>query len=132
MEAKKKCTKYSAFIVDELQLIGGEEGPVLEVACSRARYISSQLDKPTRIIALSASLADAKDAAQWLGAPAAATFNFHPSVRPVPLELHVQGINITHNASRLAAMLSRCITQYLDMHLISLLLLSYPRVVRPD
>ncbi|KAG5318519.1 U520 helicase, partial [Pseudoatta argentina] len=101
---RKNVQNIQLFIVDELQLIGGEEGPVLEVACSRARYISSQLDKPTRIIALSASLADAKDAAQWLGAPAAATFNFHPTVRPVPLELHVQGINVTHNASRLAAM----------------------------
>lgn len=101
---RKNVQNIQLFIVDELQLIGGEEGPVLEVACSRARYISSQLDKPIRIIALSASLADDKDAAQWLGAPATATFNFHPSVRPVPLELHVQGINITHNASRLAAM----------------------------
>ncbi|XP_034947956.1 putative U5 small nuclear ribonucleoprotein 200 kDa helicase [Chelonus insularis] len=101
---RKNVQNIQLFIVDELQLIGGEDGPVLEVACSRARYISSQLDKPTRIVALSASLADAKDAAQWLGAPAAATFNFHPSVRPVTLDLHVQGINITHNASRLAAM----------------------------
>ncbi|KAH0568285.1 putative U5 small nuclear ribonucleoprotein 200 kDa helicase [Cotesia glomerata] len=101
---RKNVQNIQLFIVDELQLIGGEDGPVLEVACSRARYISAQLEKPTRIVALSASLADAKDAAQWLGAPAAATFNFHPSVRPVPLELHVQGINITHNASRLAAM----------------------------
>ncbi|KAG8036648.1 hypothetical protein G9C98_003970 [Cotesia typhae] len=101
---RKNVQNIQLFIVDELQLIGGEDGPILEVACSRARYISAQLEKPTRIVALSASLADAKDAAQWLGAPAAATFNFHPSVRPVPLELHVQGINITHNASRLAAM----------------------------
>lgn len=101
---RKNVQNIQLFIVDELQLIGGEEGPVLEVACSRARYISSQLEKPTRIVALSASLANAKDSAQWLGAPAAATFNFHPSVRPIPLELHVQGINITHNASRLAAM----------------------------
>lgn len=101
---RKNVQNIQLFIVDELQLIGGEEGPVLEVACSRARYISAQLEKPIRIVALSASLADSKDAALWLGAPAAATFNFHPSVRPVPLELHVQGINITHNASRLAAM----------------------------
>ncbi|XP_011502445.1 PREDICTED: putative U5 small nuclear ribonucleoprotein 200 kDa helicase [Ceratosolen solmsi marchali] len=101
---RKNVQNIHLFIVDELQLLGGEDGPVLEVACSRARYISSQLDKPTRIVALSSSLADAKDIAQWLGAPAASTFNFHPSVRPVPLELHVQGINITHNASRLAAM----------------------------
>lgn len=31
-------------------------------------------------------------------------FNFHPNVRPVPLELHIQGFNITHTASRLIAM----------------------------
>ncbi|XP_014208524.1 putative U5 small nuclear ribonucleoprotein 200 kDa helicase [Copidosoma floridanum] len=101
---RKNVQNIQLFIVDELQLIGGDEGPVLEVACSRTRYISSQLDSPTRIVALSSSLADARDVAGWLGASAACTFNFHPSVRPVPLELHVQGINITHNASRLAAM----------------------------
>lgn len=103
---RKNVQNIQLVVVDELQLIGGEDGPVLEVACSRARYIASQMDKvnTTRMIALSAPLADAKDVAQWLGVPAATTFNFHPSVRPVPLELHVQGINITHNASRLAAM----------------------------
>ncbi len=71
------------------QLVGGEDGPVLEVVCSRMRYVSSQIDKPIRIVGLSASLADYKDVAQWLGCSANATFNFHPSVRPVPLELHV-------------------------------------------
>lgn len=47
-----------------------------------------------RVVALSAPLADARDLALWLGAPATTTFNFHPSVRPVPLELHVQVIYI--------------------------------------
>lgn len=53
------------------------------------RYVSSQIEKPIRIIGLSASLGDARDVAQWLGCNANATFNFHPSVRPVPLELHI-------------------------------------------
>ncbi|KAL1375622.1 hypothetical protein pipiens_004616 [Culex pipiens pipiens] len=97
---RKNVQNIQLFIVDELQLIGGEEGPVLEVVCSRMRYISSQIEKQIRIIALS----DARDVAQWLGCNANATFNFHPSVRPIPLELHVQGFNITHNASRIAAM----------------------------
>ncbi|XP_046658562.1 putative U5 small nuclear ribonucleoprotein 200 kDa helicase [Homalodisca vitripennis] len=101
---RKNVQNVQLFIVDELQQIGGEDGPVLEVVCSRMRYISSQLDKQVRIIALSSSLADARDAAQWLGCSPNTTFNFHPSVRPVPLELHVQGFNITHNASRLIAM----------------------------
>lgn len=74
-------------------MIGGEDGPVLEVVCSRMRYIASQTEKQMRVVALSAPLADARDLALWLGAPATTTFNFHPSVRPVPLELHVQ-VNI--------------------------------------
>lgn len=101
---RKNVQSINLFVVDELHLIGGEDGPVLEVVCSRMRYISSQIEKPIRIIALSASLTDAKDVAQWLGCNANATFNFHPSVRPIPLELHVQGFNITHNATRIAAM----------------------------
>ncbi|CAG9864245.1 unnamed protein product [Phyllotreta striolata] len=101
---RKNVQNINLFIVDELHLIGGEDGPVIEVVCSRMRYISSQIEKPIRIIALSASLADYRDIAQWLGCNANATFNFHPSVRPITLELHVQGVNITHNASRLISM----------------------------
>jgi len=82
----------------------GEDGPVLEIVCSRMRYISSQIEKQIRIVALSASLTDARDVAQWLGCNPNATFNFHPSVRPIPLELHIQGFNVTHNATRIATM----------------------------
>lgn len=64
--------------------------PVLEVICSRMRYISSQIERPIRIVALSSSLSNAKDVAHWLGCSATSTFNFHPNVRPVPLELHIQ------------------------------------------
>ena len=45
-----------------------------------------------------------KDIAQWLGCSTNCTFNFHPNVRPVPLELHIQGFNMTHNASRIVQM----------------------------
>lgn len=78
-------------------MIGGEDGPVLEIVCSRMRYIASQTEKQMRVVALSAPLADARDLALWLGAPATTTFNFHPSVRPVPLELHVQVILLNFN-----------------------------------
>ncbi|KAF8792805.1 U5 small nuclear ribonucleoprotein 200 kDa helicase-like [Argiope bruennichi] len=101
---RKNVQNINLFIVDELQLIGGEDGPILEVICSRMRYISSQIEKPIRIVALSSSLANAKDVAQWLGCNQNSTFNFPPNVRPVQLELHIQGFNITHNASRLLAM----------------------------
>lgn len=101
---RKNVQNLQLFIVDELQLIGGEEGPVLEVVCSRMRYISSQIEKQIRIVALSSSLGDARDIAQWLGCNTNATFNFHPSVRPIPLELHIQGFNVTHTATRIATM----------------------------
>ncbi len=64
--------------------------PVLEVICSRMRYISSQIERNIRIICLSSSLSNAKDIAQWLGCSTTGFFNFHPNVRPVPLELHIQ------------------------------------------
>lgn len=101
---RKNVQNINLFIVDELHLIGGEVGPVLEVICSRMRYISSQLERNIRIVALSSSLSNAKDISQWLGCPTSAFFNFHPNVRPVPLELHIQGFNVSHNASRIIAM----------------------------
>lgn len=102
---RKNVQNVSLFVLDEAHLIEEENGPVMEVICSRMRYISSQIDRNIRIVALSSSLSNAKDVAQWLGVSANNLFNFHPNVRPVPLELHIQGFNITHTGSRLIAML---------------------------
>uniref|UniRef100_A0A4W4GXY6 U5 small nuclear ribonucleoprotein 200 kDa helicase n=1 Tax=Electrophorus electricus TaxID=8005 RepID=A0A4W4GXY6_ELEEL len=101
---RKNVQNVSLFIVDETHLIGGENGPVLEVICSRMRYISSQIERPIRIVALSSSLSNAKDVAHWLGCSTTATFNFHPNVRPVLLELHIQGFNVSHTQTRLLSM----------------------------
>lgn len=101
---RKNVQNIHLFVCDEIHLLGGPDGPVIEIICSRMRYISSQLEKPIRIIALGASMSNAKDVANWLGCSPNATFNFHPNVRPVPLELHINGLNITHTASRLLAM----------------------------
>lgn len=101
---RKNVQNVNLFILDEAHLIGGENGPVMEVICSRMRYVSSQIEKSIRIIALTSSLANSKDVAQWLGVSTNNIFNFHPNVRPVPLELHITGFNITHTGSRLIAM----------------------------
>ncbi|KAH3788153.1 U5 small nuclear ribonucleoprotein 200 kDa helicase-like [Dreissena polymorpha] len=101
---RKNVQNINLFLVDELHLIGGDVGPVLEVICSRMRYISSQLERNIRIVALTSSLSNAKDVSQWLGVSTTGFFNFHPNVRPVPLELHIQGFNISHNMSRIIAM----------------------------
>lgn len=101
---RKNVQKVSLFIVDEMHLIGGDQGPIIEVITSRMRYISSQTDNKTRIVALAISVANAKDVGDWIGASSHSLYNFHPNVRPIPLEIHIQGTDIPHYASRMLAM----------------------------
>ncbi|CAN7132580.1 unnamed protein product [Brassica rapa subsp. narinosa] len=102
---RKYVQQVSLFIVDELHLIGeGQGGTVLEVIVSRMRYISSQGDNKIRIVALSTSLANAKDLGEWIGASSHGLFNFSPGVRPVPLEIHIQGVDISSFEARMQAM----------------------------
>ncbi|KAJ7961552.1 DExH-box ATP-dependent RNA helicase [Quillaja saponaria] len=101
---RKHVQQVSLFIVDELHLIGGQGGPVLEVIVSRMRYIASQVENKIRIVALSTSLANAKDLGEWIGATSHGLFNFPPGVRPVPLEIHIQGVDIANFEARMQAM----------------------------
>ncbi|CAF4909304.1 unnamed protein product, partial [Rotaria sp. Silwood1] len=82
---RKNVQNVNLFIVDDLHVIGSDDGPVLEVICSRMRYMSSQIGRSIRIVAMATSILNAKDIAQWLGCSTNATFNFRPSVRPVQL-----------------------------------------------
>ena len=101
---RKNVQNVALLLVDEMHLIGGEVGPILEVVISRMRYIKEQTDSTCRIVALSTSLANAKDLAEWIGCSTSGLFNFHSNVRPVPLEIHIQGFDIAHVPSRLLAM----------------------------
>ncbi|KAK9842537.1 hypothetical protein WJX81_005041 [Elliptochloris bilobata] len=105
---RKNVQAVSLFIVDELHLIGGRNGPVIEVITSRMRYISSTLEEagspPVRIVGLCTSLANAKDLGEWIGATSHGLFNFPPGVRPVPLEIHIQALDIANLEARMQAM----------------------------
>ncbi|XP_011087302.1 DExH-box ATP-dependent RNA helicase DExH14 [Sesamum indicum] len=83
--------KVGLMILDEIHLLGADRGPILEVIVSRMRYISSQTERSVRFVGLSTALANAHDLADWLGVEENGLFNFKPSVRPVPLEVHIQG-----------------------------------------
>lgn len=83
--------KVGLMILDEIHLLGADRGPILEVIVSRMRYISSQTERAVRFVGLSTALANAGDLADWLGVGETGLFNFKPSVRPVPLEVHIQG-----------------------------------------
>ena len=101
---RKDVQNVSLFIVDEMHLIGGEHGPCLEIVTSRMRYIAAQTHKAIRIVALSTSLANARDLGEWIGCSSHGLFNFHPTSRPVPLEIHIQGFDVQSFASRMLAM----------------------------
>jgi len=96
--------KVGLLIADQLHCVGDDEGPALEIAVSRFRYVASQLDKSARVVGLGASAADARDIGDWLGVSTNAFFSFHSTVRPVPLELAVTPFDAPHFASRLLAM----------------------------
>ena len=71
---------------------------------SRTNFISSHTDQGIRIVGLSTALANAKDLADWLGIGQVGLYNFRPSVRPVPLECHINGFPGKHYCPRMAAM----------------------------
>lgn len=99
---RKNIQNIALYILDELHLLGGTEGPTLEVVVSRARYVASQLENKVRIIGLSSSLTNAKDVGDWIGANS--VYNFPPDARPVPLEVHITGFDSNHCGTRLLAM----------------------------
>ncbi len=73
---------------------------------SRTNFISSHTSRTLRVVGLSTALANARDLADWLGIPAngGGLFNFRPSVRPVPLEVHIAGFPGKHYCPRMATM----------------------------
>jgi activating signal cointegrator complex subunit 3 len=91
-------------ILDEVHLLGEERGAVLEVIVSRMRFIAAKCNYPIRFVALSTAVANANDLADWLGVKEDGLFNFRPSVRPVPTEVHIQGFPGKHYCPRMATM----------------------------
>ncbi|CAM9575239.1 unnamed protein product, partial [Ectocarpus sp. 12 AP-2014] len=86
--------------MDEIHLLGEDRGPVLEVIVSRMRYIAAQV----RFVGLSTALANPRDLADWLGVKDSGLYNFRPSVRPIPCEVHIQGYPGKHYCPRMASM----------------------------
>jgi replicative superfamily II helicase len=97
-------TNVSCVIIDEIHLLGGDRGPILEVIVSRMNYISSQKDQKIRIVGLSTALANSGDLADWLGIGHVGLFNFRHSIRPVPLEIYIEGHPGKNYCPRMIAM----------------------------
>ena len=82
--------QVSLVIIDEIHLLGGDRGPILEIIVSRMNYIASQSKGSVRLVGMSTACANAMDLGNWLGVKEG-LFNFRHSVRPVPLEILIDG-----------------------------------------
>ncbi|VDM17646.1 unnamed protein product [Hydatigera taeniaeformis] len=107
--------QIALIVIDEIHMVGEDRGPVIEAIVSRANFIANQLNTQVRIVGLSTALANAVDMAVWLRVPliplgaengcsGRGLFNFRPSVRPVPLEVHIQAFPGRHYCPRMALM----------------------------
>ncbi|KAL7288666.1 hypothetical protein TKK_0017394 [Trichogramma kaykai] len=103
-QTRNYVQKVALIIIDEIHLLGEDRGPVLEVIVSRTNFIASHTSKTLRIIGLSTALANAVDLGNWLGITSTGLYNFRPSVRPVPLEVHISGFAGKHYCPRMATM----------------------------
>lgn len=81
-------------VIDEVQLLDSDRrGSVLEVTISRLRRICDP-----RMVALSATMTNADEVADWLDAPPENTFSFGEDYRPVPLHAAVKTYSHGDNA----------------------------------
>ncbi|ETW04921.1 hypothetical protein, variant [Aphanomyces invadans] len=89
-------------LLDEVHLLGEDRGPVLEAIVSRMRMLRQAI----RLVGLSTALANALDVGKWLGIadPAHGIFNFRASVRPIAMDVHIQGFAGRHYCPRMTAM----------------------------
>ncbi|GAB9469573.1 Activating signal cointegrator 1 complex subunit 3 [Globisporangium polare] len=105
---RKLMDKIALVVIDEVHLVGdAPRGAVLEVLISRLRRFSRSAKGGIRLLGLSTALANASDVGQWLGITRenkSQIYNFRASVRPVPMEVHIQGFPERHYVARMAAM----------------------------
>lgn len=89
-QTRKFVQEVSLVIMDEIHLLASDRGPILEMIVSRMNYISAQTKRPIRLLGLSTAVSNAIDMAGWLRVKEG-LFNFPQSVRPVPLQMYIDG-----------------------------------------
>ena len=87
-------TDIACCVIDEVHLLDSDRrGSVLEVMVSRLRRLCDP-----RIVALSATMPNVDEVADWLDAPPESTFDFDEEYRPVELESGVRTYTHGENA----------------------------------
>lgn len=104
-QVRSYVTAVRLVIFDEIHMLGTDRGPILEVIVSRMRYIGWHQKCPIRLVGLSTAVANPGDLGAWLGVDKPwCLFNFEPSVRPVPMRVHIAGYPGRHYCPRMATM----------------------------
>ncbi|MHB9287248.1 DEAD/DEAH box helicase [Halobacteriales archaeon Cl-PHB] len=87
-------TDVDCVVIDEVHLLDSDRrGSVLEVTIARFRRLCDP-----RIVALSATMQNVEDVADWLDATDETTFSFGQEARPVPLDADVKTYSHGENA----------------------------------
>lgn len=91
-------SRISLILIDEVHLLNTEErGGTLEAVVSRMKIIAKEINRNEgmRIIAVSATIPNIYDIAEWLEVDKKCIKVFGEEYRPVALEKHVFGYNYT-------------------------------------
>ncbi|GAV52508.1 hypothetical protein ZYGR_0AG04990 [Zygosaccharomyces rouxii] len=95
---RRNIQRIELAIYDDVQEIsGGMTGAVYETVISRMTFISTQLEKDTRFVALGSCLANGRDFGEWIGASRNNIFNFSPQEKLYPMEVHLHAFETAHN-----------------------------------
>lgn len=89
-QSRKFVQQVSLVIMDEIHLLASDRGPILEMIVSRMNFIASITKRPIRLLGMSTAVSNSLDMASWLGVKNA-LFNFPLAVRPVPLQMYIDG-----------------------------------------
>ena len=105
-QQRKSIQSIELIIADDCHIVGsGIDGSFYEIVLNRFRYIATNLEKKIRFVALSSSIANYKDFADWLDVPKSNVFDFEARQRVFPLEVKFDFLEIHHNPSLLKCLI---------------------------
>lgn len=93
-DEKSLGNQCGLLIIDEVHLLADERGAVIESVVSRLHRLVESRQRQVRIVALSATLPNYLDVAQFLQVPPKGLFFFGPEHRPVPLQQTFIGLRV--------------------------------------
>ncbi|AMD22199.1 HGL141Wp [Eremothecium sinecaudum] len=113
-DANKSYTKLvRLIIIDEVHLLHDDRGPVIESIVARTLR-GKYMDNIPRIIALSATLPNFNDVADFLNVPEEGLFYFDATYRPCPLAQQFCGITESNAVKRINGLNQACYDKVLE------------------